>query len=61
MCLIFFLGCDKEINSSFINEFQMINRNEENNSSIKDDSCLVVSRTKMNKTKNSIIKKYSNQ
>ncbi len=44
------------INLSSTNEFQMINPNEDNNSSIKDDSCLVVSRTVIDKKGSFILK-----
>ncbi len=43
-------------NLSSVNEFQLINPNEDNNSSINDDSCLVVSRTVMKKNGSSILK-----
>ncbi|CAF4943073.1 unnamed protein product, partial [Rotaria sp. Silwood1] len=36
------------ISLSSINEYQMINSNEDNNSSIQDDSCLVLTRTVLN-------------
>ncbi len=47
-------------NDSSINEFQIINPNEDNNSSIKDDSCLVVSRTIINKNESFILKTQTN-
>ena len=50
------LASNANINTSSINEFQMINPNEDNNSSIKDDSCLVVSRTITDKNGSFILK-----
>ncbi|CAF3973159.1 unnamed protein product [Rotaria sordida] len=44
------------INLSLIDEFQMINSNEDNNSSIPDDSCLVLIRTVIDEKGSSILK-----
>ncbi|CAF4131268.1 unnamed protein product, partial [Rotaria sordida] len=44
------------INLSLIDEFQMINLNEDNNSSIPDDSCLVLIRTVIDEKGSSILK-----
>ncbi|CAF2666053.1 unnamed protein product [Rotaria sp. Silwood2] len=44
-----------DINLSSINEFQMINPNEDNNSSIKDDSCLVLTRSVIDEKRSSIL------
>ncbi|CAM4808312.1 unnamed protein product [Rotaria magnacalcarata] len=43
------------INVSSINEFQMINPNENNNSTMKDDSCIVVTRPMVDKQGSSIL------
>ncbi|CAM4971429.1 unnamed protein product [Rotaria socialis] len=43
------------INSSSISEFQMINPNENNNSTVKDDSCIVVTRPTVDKQGSSIL------
>ncbi|CAM4915861.1 unnamed protein product [Rotaria socialis] len=46
----------ESINSSSISEFQMINSNENNNSTIGDDSCIVVTRPVLDQQGISILK-----
>ncbi|CAF1411640.1 unnamed protein product [Rotaria sordida] len=48
-----------DVNLSSINEFQMINSNDDNNSSIQDDSCLVLTRLIIDEKQRSSIFKNS--